>query len=143
MKLKIEIFKSNDGKFALNQKTETIMPSIRELYQIAHPSVTWDELPQKQKRGRAYRFGKTNVYKELKKEHETKRHYEKHGTAIIEFDGRIRKGIIKYLVVDALNKGVDEIEYYPISNKNKPPELRKVYIKKFNIIQENLTRMEA
>ena len=112
--LKIEIFKSADGKFALNQKTETITPSVRELYQIAHPDVDWNELPQKQKRGRAYRFGKSNIYLTLRKEHEIKRHYKRIGDAYITVDGRISAGMVKHLIVDALNEGRDEIKYYPV-----------------------------
>ena len=131
--VKIEIFKSDDGKFALNQETETITPSVRELYQIAHPDVDWDELPQKQKRGRAYRFGKSNTYLTLRKEHEIKRHYKKIGDVSITVDGRIRAGMVKYLILDALNEGRDEIKYYPASNKNKPPELQTVYVKKFSV----------
>ena len=132
-KIEVKIYKSEDGTYSLTNEPEKLTPSIRDLYQLAHPEIKWDDLTQKQRRGRAYRFGKSELYKELVKQNETVRVFQKFGIANIEFDGRINERRIPFLILEALKEGRNEIKYYPESNKNKPPHLQKVYVKEFSI----------
>lgn len=130
--LKIKIYKSEDGVYSITNEPITLAPSTRELYEIAHPDVNWDELSRRSEKNRLYRFGKSNLFAELYEQHKKVREFKFIGYVDIDFDGRIREGMIPILVEKALNNGKTEIQYYPQSNANKPPELQMVYVKGFN-----------
>lgn len=129
--LKVNIYKTSEGNFSLNNETRTACKkSVLDYLHEIDPSTIGKS--SKSLKNRRYRAGQSQGYREFIKKHTYTVESEFAGVATIEYDGRLKESSMKIAIVRALNYGQTTAYVHPESNKRKPAHEQLVYCKEFN-----------
>lgn len=101
--LKVNVYKTNEGLYALNDIEEDVLPCVRDYLRSTRPEMRERSSRALGKRARSVDT-QTEEYKKWEADNTRHVHSVLDGTAHIEYDGRLQEGDIKDGIVRALSE---------------------------------------